>query len=197
MWFWLMPYDEHKEPISPAYVNRYGNEAVITSYNDATIVTDRSLSGWYLDWSYAHQKTLAFYYDGDTDHLPDAIMSYRPNWSSSTLSTDGAYSSISDKTIYLNIAIPSNIASNIVLWTTKVMNQAFWSTYIYTYENSNLPQTWITTTRDLTWEDWWLWTTYFRKGTKYVKILVMPYYGESSGYDLDLLFKDIVFEKLP
>lgn len=195
IYFWIDSYDENKVRITAQRKVRVWNASTITNFDDTTIYTDTILDWWNdLGDANYYYYSIWFYYDWDTTKLPDEVMlyldTYTPEW------RIPAYSSIDWQNILLNRAIPEEIAQNIILWTTKVMNHTSWATYIYTYSTSDLSNDWYSAiSSNITWEVFNGWSTEFRIWTKYIKIMLLANWYDSL-IDYEIEFDNIHFEEV-
>lgn len=186
MYFGIIPYDSNKNYIWPYQVLRTANEVTVSSFNSSQIVTSPAPSGWYNSGSQAHQRTLGFYYDGNTNKAPDYVI-YN--------GTSGAYASYTGSTITLTAALPSQVSNNIVLGTTKIMNHMSGASYLY-FGGSNvtIPTNWTEFTGTITGEHsmgtevGWK----FRNGTRYASVMILVNYNPAST-DETMLFKNLKF----
>ncbi len=201
MYFWLVSYDENKDSIRAPDNLRKWNEATISSYDNEKIYTDTILSWWNnLENPAYHQQLIWFYYDWDTNKLPDDVMIWSTPYTEELKMP--AYSSIDWQDILLNRSIPEEITENIVAWTTKVMNHYSWGSYIYTYHTSSLSNDWYSAvSADITWESFWGYSNTtnpsFRMWTKYVKVHILANHWYYDTIDYKMEFNNIHFEELP
>jgi alpha-tubulin suppressor-like RCC1 family protein len=145
VYFGLAPYD--KNYYQPNFIQRsdyraVGDTATIANYDDSTITVQAGvdLSTWNQGGvDLAVDRLIGFYFDGQTDKLPDFVIS--PQESGYYYSTDptrGAYSTASGTTINLNTPIPPEVQAKINLDVTKIKNHMGDSTYLYTAAKSKL-----------------------------------------------------------
>jgi hypothetical protein len=195
MLFWLISYDENKKEITATDNLRIWNAATLTSYDSSKITTDTTLVWWYWLSSAEYRKSLGFYYDWNTNKLPDYIMNHTRNYSTDPWIS--AYSDVSWKEILLNREIPNEVTLKIIPWVTKVMDHYDWNVYIYTYYNYSMDNNWVTTVSwNITWESFWAGISYFRKGTKYVRVILLANRFWNAWNEYQLEFNNIHFEKL-
>jgi len=200
MYYGLAPYDEYHQSISSDRIYRMGSDATISSYTDTQINVAETLSGWNSTGSIDYSRTIGFYYDGNTNKLPDYVM-YRlacgtveyPQFCYDTDAAHGFYSTASGTTISLNVPIPAGVAANIITGTTVIKNHSFSSSYMYSALIGNVvPATWTNYTGTITGEDWGPDPDHFWKGTKYVKLLFLTNYNAGSS---KILFDDLNFRQ--
>lgn len=185
----LDTFDKSMNQITSERVIRLGNAGTITDVDDSSISVQENLSGW--STGIAYHRSLGFYFDGDTSKLPDVVHFFYTN-GNSTDPQEGAFSAASGNSIQLNTPIPAWVRSQIVPNVTKVMNQAAGGTYLYS-ASGNAPANWQLYQGQRTGEAFGNGTTTFRTGTKYVRIIVLSNYRQTSGSEL--LFKDLKLER--
>ena len=204
LYFGLAPYDEDREFISDMHVLRVGSEATINNITDTQIAVNEVIAGWYQAGSMAYQRSLGFYYDGDTSHLPDSLHTYYATCSylisSNTYcidSSSGAYdgTNINGGTIIsLNNPVPASVIANIIPGTTVVKNHTGGGTYMYSAAaNTPVPFYWEDFAYNkggITGEGFGNDPNIFRPGTKYIKLLFLLNYWQSA--DEEIRFDDIV-----
>lgn len=205
LYFGLAPYDASKNPIGSWQVYRNGSDATINNFTNAQIIVNEVINGW-TDAGPAGQRSLGFYYNGDTTKLPDYVYYYYPGCSypvsSNYYCTDanqGAYDGTSingSQTITLNNPIPPAIAALIIPGTTKVKNHRSGGGYMYSATAGVLaPAAWTEyKAEDITGEMFNAPYNVFWPETKYVKILFLLNYQQNSSYKL--LFDNITFSSL-
>lgn len=222
LYFGFAPYDKDKNFIHAYSVVRMGNDGIITAIAPgANQITVRdTLTGWVNFPStvavpaYAYQRSLGFYYDGDTTHLPDYVLvDYTDGYS--TDPAQGAYSSAIGNTIVLNSLLPAAVLTklqeSLVAGVNPVVkNHMSGSAYIYNSASySPVPispfftqyplssNTVITgaafvepgNTRPI--------YSYFYPGTKYVRLIMLTNYAqESSAGQLDLQFDKLTLNEI-
>lgn len=208
LYFGLAPYDENKVFIGPEKVLRGGNDEVITGFSNTEINVNRPISGWHGAGVIAGQRSLGFYYDGDTSKLPGYVWLSYPSDTGlcSTQVSDnyycpdanmGAYNGTGingSQIIKLNQPLPFAVTSHITN-ATVVKNHWSGSTYMYSAaSNSPVPWTWENIAYNaggITGEAWNSPANKFRIGTKYVKLMWLLNYQQSA--DEEIRFDDIVF----
>lgn len=170
---------------------RRGDDGIIQSWDDTSITLNNSPTGWYTSTSYVSRK-MGFYYDGNTNRLPDFIM-----YSSAYGATRGTYDTISESTINLSYPIPAEISSNFIPGVSVVKNHyGGCGSYLYSVLSGNiLPQTWNTYS-DISTGDGWTQTQCeaFRPFTRFVRIMMLPNYAQSSTSVLQ--FDQIILEEV-
>ena len=199
LYFGFAPYDENKRLISVEEVTRYGNDEVIGSFNSTSITVVDNMSGWNDYNTMAYQRSLGFYYNGDTTKLPDYVFKYIPSSFYSRESATGAYKSgvNGGKIIILNTVLPSDVASKIIPGTTVVKNHSSGGTYLYSAASGvYLTNEWREFSGQVTGEGFGNNPNMFRQGTKYVKIIMLLNHRGGSGdvtINSEVIFDDISF----
>lgn len=185
------PFDSNKREISAWEVVRYGSDETITAFDDTSISVAETISGWNSDGSIAGNRSLAFYYSGDTTKLPDAVHYWYPaqysplNGYYNPASSQGAYSTAIGNTIFLNTPIPSAIASRIIPGTTKIKNHSSGGSYLYTGADSGKELkndgVWHEYGGNIIGEAFGNNANTFRPQTKFVKLIFGVNYDASVG----------------
>lgn len=187
LYFGLSPYDENKQPISAVRVLRNGSDAVVSATSATEITVANTLSGWSTGGE-GYTRNLGFYFDGNTNKLADAVHSDLVN---------GVYSTANGNTIALTQALPAEITSQILPGVTVVKNHRSGATHMYAgAANVTVPGEWIryVSNQTITGEDFSNTHTTFRKGTKYVKVVLMLNHGQDSSHEI--LFDNIRFGEM-
>ncbi|MEI8360972.1 MAG: Ig-like domain-containing protein [bacterium] len=194
-------YDKDKVSISAWQVIRYGSPVTITSMLGDTITVDGSFAGWNGAGSVAGNRSLAFYYDGDTTKLPKDTDIYKDIFEPAITSayawttagyydldvTNGAYNALIGNQIKLNApALPP--AFPVIPNVTKVMNHSSGGTFLYTAASGqDAPTTWTNFTGFINGEAFGNGINNFRPTTRFVKLIVglnymSPGDADPSGY---------------
>ncbi len=198
LFFGLAHYDINGKLIFPWYVLRRGSDAkILTVANNVINVTTQGLNDWAQPGTVAYDRSLGFYYDGNTDKLPDFVLTYYPdNNSSSTATTSGSYNSLGTSTINLNTALPAAEAAKIIANVSVVKNHYSGSTYQYSAaSNVSVPKSWTNyESSNITGEGFSVASEIFRKSTRFVRILILSNYGQTENEEL--YFDDIKFEQI-
>lgn len=201
LYYGVATYDVNKKHIGSEIVLRVGNELTIASLSDdslpeRSIITSEAAEGWFGAGSHAHQRSLGIYLDGDTSHAPDYVeYNFVGNDSSSTLSTEGMFSSTSatDRSILLNRPLLPAIVQSIVFGTTKVRNHTFGGTYLYAAAGGTLaPNEWTLYSANITGEGLGGQITKFRIGTKFIRIMILQNYRQDATAKLN--YTNLKFE---
>ncbi len=114
---------------------KYKNKKLIVSSRD----TDTGEINWSTKNNNNHRLTdrkltLGFYYDGNTNKIPDFVL-YKHDDTSSCSIDDGAIREVDNHSITLNLEMPENIRNNIINGKTKVMHHTSGGTYNYAAAN--------------------------------------------------------------
>jgi cysteine-rich repeat protein len=203
LYYGLAPYDASYNFISAWDVLRTGNDATITAFTPTSITVNETFSGWAQPPQIAGRRTVGFYYDGNTNHLPDYVYYYYPSCSAPIVSNYycpdaamGVYSSAVGNTMSLNNPIPAAVQSNIILGTTVIKNHRSGGTYMYSAAGyAAVPYTWTDYVEtNITGEGFGGNSDMFRTGTKYVKILFLNNYRQTAAEEI--WFDDILFAEV-
>ena len=181
--FGLIPYDANKEEIKAPAVLRRPAAVKVSSFNNTQITTVETPVNWFqAPTEGASQRSLGFYYAGDTSKLPDYVV---------TDFTKGAYSTTGTQQINLTAALPSAVQAGIQAGTTKVMNHygKEGSHLLLAAEQAEVPKEWTDYRDTITGEEFGNNPKVFRPGTKYVRI----YFDLNSGQGQDA---EIVFDQV-
>lgn len=186
----LAPYDAEPRFISVAESERLGEAATIAAFDATSISSAAALVGWGSSGGPAYARQLGFYFDGRTDHLPDAVWSnllpaaITEVWYS-TDPTIGAFSTAQGQTIALNAALPATITARIAAGTTRVMNQTSGGTYLYTAAAGvAVPTTWTRYEGEITGTAFNGGSSVFRPTTAYVRIALLLNYHQGTTAQL-------------
>ncbi|EKE28432.1 MAG: glycosyl hydrolase protein [uncultured bacterium (gcode 4)] len=185
LYYGVATFDSNKNFIWAEDVIRYWNDVVVSSYNSTSITVNQTISWWQDPAAAYYNRSIWFYYDGNTSHLPDYVMMISPNW---------AYSSAIWTTITLNYPLPAHVMTNLILWTTVIKNHWSGGSYLYSaaaYES--VPYSWTKYQANITGEWFGNWGGAFRLGTRYVKILFLNNYWQGS--DTEMLYKNLSFKE--
>ncbi|EKE29856.1 MAG: glycosyl hydrolase protein [uncultured bacterium (gcode 4)] len=186
LYFGISTFDTNKNYISAEQVIRVGNDVIVSSFDSTSITVDRTISWWWDSAQPYYLRSIWFYYDWNTNKLPDYVMFIPPNW---------AYSSAVGNSILLNYTLPSHVIANIILWKTVVKNHWSWWTYLYSAaSHESVPNIWKKYEGNITWEWFGNWGSAFRLGTRFVKILFLNNYWQ--GADTELLYKSLSFKEI-
>lgn len=188
LYYGLVPYDEHGERIDVWQVRRFGTDGVISDYDSSSITTTTSMSGWQEPTTAGYMRHLAFYFDGETNRLPDIVL--RDN-------TNGQYTETSGNVITLSAGLPSSVTDQIVLGTTIVKNHANGGSYIYCgASNVLVPHEWTEYGKDNLTGEVFSGSSTFWTGTRYVRLLLLANHQQSSDHvlQIDELFFEEVLE---
>lgn len=184
----LAPYNAEPRFISVEQSDRFGEAATITAFNATSIGSAAELVGWG-NGGPAYARQLGFYFDGRTDHLPDAVWSnLLPATTEDWYSTNpavGAFSTAQGQTIALNAALPAAITAHIAAGTTRVMNQTSGGTYLYTAAAGvAVPTTWTRYEGEITGTAFNGGSSVFRPTTAYVRIALLLNYHQGTTAQL-------------
>lgn len=181
--FGLLTYDADKVAIEAYQVARQGEAEVVTSVTGMTLVTQDTLTGWAEITEEATQRYVGIYYDGDTDKLPDYVVTE-------------AYTEISGDTLTLATALPAEVEENIDVGTTVILNHygTADSPLFVTAHNVTVPAEWTYYEDTITGESLGNNFNTFRPETEYVRI----YLGLNMDQDdnAELVFDNIVFQEV-
>ncbi|MGI6612334.1 MAG: IPT/TIG domain-containing protein [Candidatus Nanosyncoccaceae bacterium] len=122
----------------------FGDTATISNYDDLTITVQPSadLSTWNQGGvDVSHRRLVGFYFDGQTNKLPDFIIRPQGMVLSDVDPAQGAYSTASGTTINLNVPIPPEVQTKIIAGTTKIKNHADGAAYLYAAAYNSLVPT--------------------------------------------------------
>lgn len=203
----LACYDSQKRLISDDAVNRSGQARVIVEVGEALIQTDTDIFGWADAKDFAGRRSLGFYFDGNTSHLPDYILGGYEDYYSRDIG-QGAYAQIEGKTIQLNSKLPEEILKKIVLGKTVVDNHRGGGVYHYVAaQRQAVPLgEWIVYQSDIiSGEEFNDDIASFRTGTRYVRIVILSNYytkrfepsprGKQKQVFRKLIFKEVLAQE--
>ncbi|KAL4508146.1 hypothetical protein ABPG72_021519 [Tetrahymena utriculariae] len=224
----LSCFDENQNFIYIEQVLRIEDSAVIISGEDASsksiIVssdTKNNLKFWSL-WQkeprdqilqMGHIRSIGFYYEGDTNlTIPREQVIPSPeyvgqNWDKKCYSTsneDGIYIDIQDDRIILNQRGWEEYQKikdkgQIQFGKTKIMNHHFGDTFTYSEQIQAHIKDWMTKNYTFQGQTWGHSNIMFRKGTKYVKILILSDFKTdplNNLEDLTFSWKNVEFKCL-
>lgn len=184
----LAPYDPEPRFISVQESDRFGEAATIAAFSATSISSAAALNGWG-NGGPAYARQLGFYFDGRTEHLPDAVwsnlLSDAPEDWYSTNPAIGAFSTAQGQTIALNAALPATITTRIAAGTTRVMNQTSGGTYLYAAAvGVAVPTTWTRYEGEITGTAFNGGSSVFRLTTAYVRITLLLNYHQGTTAQL-------------
>lgn len=204
LYYGLAQYDENYTMITPWMANRRGNDGVITAVSATEITVADPLSGWCADGSgwcgNWHQRSLGFYYDGDSQRLPDHVQ-----MTTNRAYGSGLYVTAADgaTVITLNEPLPQAVVDAIVPGVTVVKNHYSGGTYLYAAAAGDMvPDLWTEYTADnISGEGFSPNRQTFRFGTRYVRVILLANFPptDTSGHTLwadDLVFSEVDQYKL-
>lgn len=179
----LAPYTAEPRFISVEQAERLGEAATIAAFAPTNLSTTAALTGWG-NGGPAYARQLGFYFDGRTDHLPDAVWGHQPNTTADAYSTNpafGAFSTAQGQTIALNAALPATISGRIAAGTTRVMNHTSGGTYLYTAASGVIvPTVWTRYEGEITGTAFNGGAKVFRPTTAYVRISLLLNYQQGT-----------------
>jgi hypothetical protein len=209
LYFGLDLYNKDKKQITSWDVLRAGNDATVNSISNTQINVSQTLSGWYDQTHIAGERSLGFYYNGDTaTKVPDYVYYWFGDTPcgapsgyscySSPWPDRGAYNGTGingSKVINLNRPLPADLLANIVPGTTVVKNHYAGGTYLYSAAaNTPVPWDWENLAFNrggISGEGFGYNMTQFRQGTKYAKVIFLFNYWQTN--DEVIKFDDITF----
>lgn len=195
LYFGIATYDQDKNEIRDRDVLRASTRGVITSFGDSKIVISTAPTDWYGAGSMAYTRSLGFYFDGDTNKLPDYVYYIK---SDSTDPSLGAYRDVTGNQINLNAPLPPEVSARIIPGVTVVMNHYTGSTYLYSAAaNVTVPRG-LTTYQSgaITGEGFGNNYLKFRQGTRYVKPLFLLNYGDTELETQETVFDNVRFDEI-
>jgi len=179
----LAPYTAEPRYISVEQAERLGEAATIAAFAPTNLSTAAALTGWG-NGGPAYARQLGFYFDGRTDHLPDAVWGQQPSSTEDFYSTNpalGAFSTAQDQTIALNAALPAAISGRIAAGTTRVMNHTSGGTYLYAAASGVIvPTVWTRYEGEITGTAFNGGPKVFRPATAYVRIALLLNYRQGT-----------------
>jgi hypothetical protein len=197
------PYDDTGTRIDSYSVFRTGTPGTVQSVSNTEIVFTGSVSGWtQAGTTFAGQRQLGIYLDGDTTHLPDYVIHNFTDYYSLN-PTDGAYSTTSGNRVFLNNVIPASITSLVVPGTTVIQDHRGSGSYIYAAANHQHPPvgTWTTYTSPVVTGESFNTFTQFWPETDSVEVVILANYYDArtppSGLPEKVYIKNVRFQEVP
>lgn len=193
IYFGLATYRANGAHIESWEGSRTGISAIIESVSGNTIHTRNDVVGWNTGAVSSYSKAIGFYFNGDTNRLPDYVLT---NWGIGAATPgSGTYSSASGRAIELNIPVPAGILAQIRP-TTRVLNHYAGGSYVYTAAQGNsVTTTWQDFTGTITGFDMANSIDKFRAETDHVAIIILANYQQNSSAVLNV--DDLKFEEVP
>ncbi|MBK8480018.1 MAG: hypothetical protein IPL40_02415 [Proteobacteria bacterium] len=180
----VAPYSAEPRFIRVEQAERVGAAATLTGITATELSTAATLTGWSKGGP-AYARQLGFYFDGEIDHLPDAIWGNQPAGLTEPYSTDpalGAFSTAENQTVALNAALPATISGRVVNGTTRVMNHSGGGTYLYAAAALvTVPNTWTLYQGELTGAAFNGGPNVFRPTTAYVRLAILLNYRQGDA----------------
>lgn len=183
LYFGLHCYKKDGTEILSEQVLRVNEPLLITSLSSdsKSFTVHETPKNWFMKKeTQAYQRVLGFYYDGNTNRLPDYT------------TARGSYESICDKSIELVSPLPKEVTEKIEIYKTVVMNHFAGGTYDYSVcPGSYVPKEWTTYQKDYFGESFEQNIGKFRPETKYIKPFMLINYNQSDDEILEM--KDFEF----
>jgi hypothetical protein len=176
IYFGLSPYDSDKAFISAYMGNRTGSAGsiVLGTTTPTSLALAAAPTGWNQAPGEGYQRAIGFYFDGDTSHLPDYVLTNR---------NDGAYTT-TGATLALNSAIPDDVFAALTA-DTVVHNHYSGGTYLYNAASSQFPTSaWTEYTGTITGEAFAGGSSTFRPDTVYVRFMILANYQQDESATL-------------
>ncbi len=183
-YFGLDGYDKFKNPITSNRVLRQGNTVKLASIDGKNITTVEAISGWQPVSAGRYVLQVGIYFDGNTGHLPDYVTDH-----------DHPYALASGNRVVLSESLPAFVVAQITP-KTVIKNHKYGGSYYYTNQSGTHPLTtsWQTIGGEVTGEAFNDTAGQFRQGTQYVRIVLLPNYGQSiSAPNAKMYFNNISF----
>ncbi len=172
---------------------RTGFPAMIDSVTPTTINTRTDLIGWYTGSVSSYYKAIGFYFNGDTNRLPDYVLT---NWGTGAIANEaGVYSTATGRAVILNIPVPASVQAQITP-NTRIYNHYAGGTYVYTAAgNDTVSTTWQEFSGSISGFDMQNSINRFRVGTDNIGFLILANYSQDNT--AILLVDDLRFEVVP
>ena len=166
-------YDAQGRLIDSTKVLRRGNALTVKSASSTSIKTAQKPMGWQAAKSAGALKSIAFYFDGNTDKAPDYVLVRYTR--EKNLTKQGAYKALNRREISLNSKLPASVLKSIIKGKTKVMTHYSGSDYAY-YAASGavVPSSWTRfESSNISGEAFGESLSQFRMGTKFVRLVLL------------------------
>ena len=188
LYFGVVCYDENGKEIHSYETNRK-SACTIVDVAENSLKTDIQPTDWFFGACAWHQKHIGFYFDGNTDRLPDFVWTRNKNDNSME---SGIYSGFEQDNLKLNEKLPDSVLCRIQKGTTKICNHFSNGTYVYSAAaRVTVPEKWTEYKAVMEEEGWNNDLTKFRIGTKYISVLVLANYEQNENAELEM--KDVEF----